>query len=463
MLEADRTAPEVRTRPASRKSIPGPRGDLLLGSVRDLRKDLLTTFEHAAFHYGDVVRLRLGPKGVYLVFHPDDVHHVLSANKQNYRKGSRYQTFQMMLGQGLATSEGTIWEQQRRLLQPLFTPRQVARFTGVMHQATRKMLQDWEVAAGTGRPIDVAQEMMKLTMSVITRTMFSIDMSEQFSTTGPAFRRAVSYVYRRVLSALPLPTGLPTPANRRFRQDMRTLNSVVYDLIDERRRQPELHDDLLSVLLDARHSETGDGMSREQIRDQVLTIFLAGHETTANALSWTWYLLSTHPEVERAFYATVDEALGGGAPSIEHLPGLKYVEMVIQEAIRLYPPVYVISRETIRDDEIGGYRIPAGATVALSPYVTHRLPQFWEDPKRFDPHRFSLERCKSRPRYAYFPFGGGPRQCLGLSFAMIEAQLVAGAIVQRFQLQLQPGHPVSPQPAGTLQPRHGLLMTVHSR
>lgn len=448
---------------ASHKDIPGPRGNWLTGSFRELRGDLLNLYLDAWRTYGDIVRFRLGPKNLYLVVHPDYIQHVLLDNKDNYCKGSSYETFQLMLGLGLATSEGALWERQRRLIQPVFVPRQVGTMMDVMRETTEAMLERWRPLAERGDVLQMGPEMMRVTMSIIARTMFSIDISDIISTTGPALRTVVDYLYARVISILRLPINLPLPSHRRFHRSMHTLDTIIYGLIDDRRREQEPKNDLLDMFLHARDEATGAGMSEKQIRDEVLTIFFAGHETTANALTWTWYLLSQHPDVEQKVHAELERVLNGRAPTYHDLANLKYTKMVIEETIRLYPPVYIIARETVGEDTIGGYRIPPGSLVTICKYVTHRHTAFWDNPEAFDPERFTPERSQGRAKYAYIPFGAGPRRCIGYNFAMMEAQLIIAMVAQRYRVRLVPGHPVKPKPAATLQPYYGLPMTLHPR
>lgn len=460
MLDVD---VQPRASAASHLRIPGPRGRLLTGSLYELRHDLLTLYLEAWRTYGDIVRFRLGPKSVYLIVHPDFIEHVLQDNGDTYCKGSSYATFQLMLGTGLATSEGALWERERRLIQPMFVPRQIGAMLDAMSDTTEAMLERWGPAAERGEVLQMGHEMMRAAMSIIARTMFSIDISDKISTTAPALRTVIDFLYRRVISIARFPLGLPLPAHRAFHQSMHTLDTIIYGLIEDRRRSQRPMNDLLDMFLRARDPDTGEAMSDKQIRDEVLTIFFAGHETTANALTWTWYMLSRHPDIEEMVHAELDRVLGGRSPGYADLPRLTYTKMVLDEVIRLYPPVYIIARETIREDIIGGYRLPPGSLVSICQYVTHRHTGFWEDPERFDPERFTPERTKARAKYAYIPFGAGPRRCIGYNFATMEAQLIIAMVAQHYKLRLLPGHPVKPKAAATLQPYHGLPMTLQPR
>jgi cytochrome P450 len=302
--------------------------------------------------------------------------------------------------------------------------------------------------------------MMRLTLGMAGKTLFSMDLSNEADEVGRAAATVIQYANDRFTRLLPLPTNIPTPHNRRFWKALRTLDTVVQGIIDVRRREEKDAGDLLSMLLLARDEETGEGMNDQQLRDEVRAFILAGHETTAAALAWTWYLLAQHPHIEHRLHTELVTVLDGRSPTFEDLPKLTYTKMVLEESMRLYPPGWGFERRAVADDEIGGYHIPADSLVLISPYVTHRHSAFWEDPERFDPERFTPEPLAGRPRYTYFPFGGGPRQCIGNEFAIVQCQLIIAMVAQTYRLRLVPGHPVEPEPSVTLRPRHGLLMTL---
>jgi cytochrome P450 len=443
---------------------PGPRGHLLLGHLPEYQRDPLTLFMNAALRYGGVVRLRFAGRHVFFVNHPDAIKHVLQDNNRNYHKSVGYEKTRPMLGYGLLTSEDDFWRRQRRLAQPAFHRKQIGAFAATMTDATAQMLERWRAFAASGRTFDVAQEMMRLTLTIVGKTLFSSDVSGEADTVGRALTIALEHTNKRMQSLFDLGEKLPLPENRRFDEAIATLDRVVYGMIEERRRgtHDEYHD-LLSLLLHAQDDDTGERMSDKQLRDEAMTIFLAGHETTANALSWAWVLLSKHPDVLRKLQAEVDTVLAGRAPTLDDLPQLRYTRMVLDEVLRLYPPAWAIGRNTIGDDTIIDYHVPANSIVAMSAYVTHRLPQFWPNPEGFDPERFAPGAEEKRPRFAYFPFGGGPRLCIGNNFALMEAVLILAMVVQRFRLDLVPGHPIEPEPMVTLRPRHGVLVTLHAR
>jgi cytochrome P450 len=449
--------------PRTHKAAPGPHGYPLLGVLPQAWQNPLQFFLEAARQYGDVVALDLGSHRVYLLNHPDYIKYVLQDNHLNYRKGTSIDRIKPLFGTGLTTSEGELWRRQRRLLQPAFHHGQIAALAAVMTETTAAALERWRPVATSGQPFDIAAEMLHLTQRIISKTLFGTDLGGEAETVRQALTTVQESINRRLWAFIDLPQWLPTPQNRRFRQALRTLNAVVYRMIAARRRCQQDMGDLLSLLLHTRHAETGKAMSDLQLRDEVMTLFVAGHETTAATLAWTWYLLAKHPDVQRRLQAELTAVLGGRTPTPQDLQNLTYTRMVIEEALRLYPPTWVTARSPLADDEIGSYHISRHAVVLLSPYVLHRHPTFWERPADFDPERFTPAQSTDRPRYAYFPFGGGSRRCLGESFALLEARLIVAMVAQAYRLHLVPEHPVEPQPLLTLRPRHGVLVTLQPR
>lgn len=456
---------ELRTNPAStygtseRKSPPHLSNHSLLGSATKMHNDPLG-FLLDARHYGEVVGMRLVFTPAYLIYHPDHVKRVLQENHFNYNKDLfTYNVTRPVLGNGLFTNNGESWLHQRRLMQPAFHRKRLATYATMMTEAADAMLADWQTREKADGAIDIAEEMMSLTLRIVGQALFSIDLTHEVSTVGPAVTTLVKLLGDYVYAPFP-PISIPTPRNRHMQAAIHELEAVTTSIIKERRAHTVDTGDLLSMLLLARDEETGEGMNDQQVRDEVMTLLLAGHETTANALTWTWYLLSQHPEVEEQLHAELDAVLSGTLPTVEHLPRLPYTAMVLQEAMRLYPPIWVLSRKAIADDELGGFFIPQGSMVILSPYATHRHPEFWEQPEVFDPQRFTPERVAARPHYAHFPFGGGPRLCIGNNFALMEAQLVLATVARRYRLRMVPDHPVLPEAKITLRPRYGMPMTL---
>jgi cytochrome P450 len=423
-----------------------------------MRRDPLAFVTALAREYGDVVCLRMGPLRIYLLHHPDGVKHVLQDNNQNYVKGPVIARVKVLIGEGLFTSEGDFWRRQRRLAQPGFHRERIAGFADTMVRRTAERLARWEPAAHRGEPIDVGGEMNALTLTIVGETLFSRDLSGEAAAAGQALRVALETTAHRAMSWVVSPIWWPSARNRAFQRAVGTLDQVVYDIIDGRERTRAAGDDLLGMLMSARDEETGEGMSRRQLRDEVMTFLLAGHETTAVALAWTWDLLARHPEIAEQARAETIGVLGDRLPTLADLPQLPLARMVVEEAMRLYPPVWGIGRQTIAADEIAGYDIPANSLVNLSPWVTHRHPAIWDDPDRFDPERFRPGRERSRPRFAYFPFSGGPRLCIGEAFALMEAQLIVAMMLQRYRLTLVDLRPPVVEPTLTLRPRGGLRM-----
>lgn len=462
ILQTEHQATKAISTSSQLKSPPRLHSRALLGSASEMQRDPLG-FLRRTRQYGDVVRMRFVFSDTYLIYDPDSVKHVLQENNRNYNKDVyTYKLFRPFLGQGLLLNDGESWLHQRRLMQPAFHRKRIATYGAIMTSATVDLLERWQSYIQQDSAPDIAEEMMRLTLRIVGQTLFSIDLTDDTNTIGPALSTLLKQLGDYIYAPFP-PIGVPTSRNRRLLAANRSLEQVIDRMISERRQQDEDTGDLLSMLLSARDEETGQGMNDRQLRDELMTMLLAGHETTANTLTWTWYLLSQHPEVERRFYSEIDDVLGGSVPGVEHLPHLKYTQMVLEESLRLYPPACVFSRKAIADDELGGYSIPANSIILVSPYATQHHPDYWPDPERFDPERFTPERSADRPHYAYFPFSSGPRMCIGSSFAMMEAQLILATIARRYRLRLVPGHPVEPQMLVTLRPKYGLRMIIQER
>ena len=444
------------------KSAPGPKGLPLIGSIGAMRaKGTLGFWYELWQEYGDVARAKMGPQALMQFVRPEHVQHILVKNKDNYVKGFSHDGLRIPLGCGILTAEGDLWRRQRQLMSPTYTPRAVQRFAGIMLDATDKMLARWrEIPAG--RPVSINHEMMRLAMSVISRSIFTVDIGEDFAEAGDALTQILDFASERSVSPVSLPLSVPTPGNRRMNKALATIDEFLYGIIASRRQKPP-GDDLLSLLMQMRDEETGEGMSEKQLRDEVLITFFAGHETTAQLLTWAWYLFSQHPEAEERFHAELAEKLGGRSPGAEDVEELPFTRMVMDETLRLYSPVAIMARDAVADDEVGGYQVPAGCIVTVSPYMTHRHPEFWERPLAFHPDHFAPEQVEGRPRYAYYPFGAGPRVCLGKHFALLEGALVLAEVGQRFRPRLVPGQEVKPHWSGTLRPDRDVMMVLEER
>lgn len=443
---------------------PGPRGTWLLGSLGERRSDPLGLYMRGANTYGDVVRYRMGPMIIHLLTKPEYVKHVLQDRAADYPKGPMYEILEPALGKGLLTSSGEFWRQQRKLAQPAFHRQRLIGFSQTMVAQTEAMLERWKkdaLGSQLTQPMDAAQEMMRLTLGIVGLTLFSRDVSGDADAVGAALTRVIHVANERLLSLIPGLYQLPTPKRRRFEKDLAVLDRVVFDMIEDRRKNPTDRGDLLSMFMAVKDEDNGTQMTDRQLRDEAMTIFLAGHETTAANLAWTFYLLSKHPTVAARLDAELREVLGGRSPTFEDLPRLAYTERVIQESMRLFPPAWIVARQAAKDDVIGGYHIPKNSYVVLSSYVTHRNRQQWQNPEGFDPDRFEDAAEASRHKYAYFPFGGGPRICIGNAFAMMEATLVLATIAQRVRLDVVPGAPIVPDALITLRPKYGVPVTLH--
>ncbi|MBA2662751.1 MAG: cytochrome P450 [Bradymonadaceae bacterium] len=449
------------------RAIARPPGSLILGNLAEFRDDILTMLLKAQQEYGDVVRFRFAHQPGALFSEPEDIAHLLIKNHRNYRKKTRgYAAMSALIGNGLVTSEGDFWLRQRRIAQPSFHKKRIAGFATSMAAAAERMAKDWAPRAKNQEAFDVADEMMKLTLQIVGETLLSADVSSNASEVSGALDIALHYVLDRIRFPFMLPQGFPTARNRELKRAIAILNQIVMRIIAERRAAPEGAEapaDLLTMLMEARDEESGEGMTDVQLRDEVMTMFLAGHETTANALSWTWHLLGQNPDCEARLHAELDEVLAGRTPTFEDLPKLVYTRMVIDESMRLYPPVPLVARMSHEADVISGYQIPPNLFIFICPYVTHRHPKYWPDAERFDPERFDPQNPIERPRFAYFPFLGGPRQCIGNTFAIMEAQLCLATIASRYRLRPVAGHPVEPELTITQRPRYGLKMTIEPR
>jgi len=438
---------------------PGPKGHWLLGSLREFRQDMLAFYTRIAREYGDVVSFRLGPKQLVLLNHPDFIEQVLVTENRNFIKHYAFRLLRPTLGDGLVISEGDFWLRQRRLMQPAFSRQRIDGFGPTIVDYATRMMEAWR----PGSTRDLHADMTKLAMSIVTKTLLDVDAGENARTVGKSVDVIMDDFNDRFQSAFPPPFWLPVPRNLHLKRHVRRLDAIIHDIIGQRRAEKQDRGDLLSVLVQARDEADNTGMTDKQLRDEVMTLFLAGHETTASALSWMWHLLARHPKVEARLVAELDSVLAGRPPTAADVPRLPYTEQVVLETLRLYPPAYVIGRQPLEDCTIGGYRVAAGTSILISKYVTHRDPRFFERPDEFDPDRWNDGLIKRLPKYTYFPFGGGPRVCIGNSFAMLEAVLVVATVAQRFHFDWAAEPPVVPWPSITLRPRHGIHMVLRAR
>jgi cytochrome P450 len=439
---------------------PGPPGRLVRGHLPDFAAGRLDYMVRCTRDYGDVVALRFGPRRIFLVNHPDPIEEVLVTKSRHFIKHFALRLNPLVLGKGLLTSEGDFWLRQRRLIQPAFNRGRLAGYAPAMITAVESLLASWK----PGETRDISKEMMRLTLDIAARTLFGADASAAAGNVSSALQFLQESFLVRFSRLLPMPIWVPTLRNLRLRRAVRQLDDIIYGFIRQRRQSSEHRGDLLSILLHASDEDDGSRMTDKQVRDEAMTLFLAGHETTALALSWTWYLLATHPEAEQRLADEVRAVLGDSdrLPTIDDVPRVRFVEAVILESMRVLPPVYTIGREAIDECEIGGFRVPKGTTILMSQWVVHRDPRFFDEPEKFHPQRWLGALAQRLPKYAYFPFGGGPRLCVGNIFAMLEAVLVLAVIAQRYRFTVVPDHPVEPWATFTLRPKNGIqaVLTV---
>ena len=448
------------------QTTPGPKPAPVLGNILDMRQgevfEILLEFHKT---YGDIVRLEL-PKNqyVYSIANPESIQHVMQMNNQNYIKGDRIKIASPLIGNGLFASEGDFWRRQRRMMQPAFHRAQIALLAREMVTTIFEMLDKWEAKADSGDPLNMQHEMMGLTMDVVTRTLFTSSLApEEVAELGEQITFLLDVITERSQAIFPIGEKIPTARNRRFDEGVATIDKIIYRIIEDRRQSQDKGSDLLSMLLEARDEDTGEGMDDKQLRDELVTIFLAGHETTAIALSWSVALLSLHPAVRRKLQAEVDRVLAGHIPDASDYNDLPYTNAVVSEAMRLYPPLPITIRQALEDDVLDGYPIKANSGIFINIYSAHHNPDFWENPEGYDPDRFLPERKNDISRFAYLPFGGGPRQCIGNNFALMEAVLALSMITQRFELNLIPGTDLDPYMPGTLRPRGGVPVVIKRR
>jgi len=461
MSQMTSSQPTAATMPAALP--PGPRGQFLLGSLPELQRDMLGLYRNSAREYGDVVRLRFMGLDTFTVSHPDHFKYVLQDNNKNYGRNPFINDLvRMFVGDSLFTTDGGDWLSRRRLMQPAFHRQRIATFGALMSAATSEMLAGWD-AEPDGRLLQLDPALMALTLRIAGQALFSVDLLGESSALGEGFTGMSEYINYRMKHPFPPPLFVPTKANRLYRRTRRLLDEKIYGLIRQRRAEAAEHGDLLGMLMEARDADTGEGMSDDQLRNEIAVMMFAGHETTAATLAWAFYLLSQNPAAEAKLHAELDSVLAGRAPTLDDLPRLPYTRLVVDETLRMYPPAFAITRASLGPDVIGGYRLPAKASVTLLTWNAHYDPRFWDKPDLFDPERFTPEGSANRPAFAYLPFGAGPRQCIGNIFALSEAQLVLAGMAQRYQLRLTPGHPVKPRPIFVLRTSHGLPMTAHRR
>jgi cytochrome P450 len=452
------------TKNRNRRLPPGPQGYLLL-KLSALQHQPIEYLGALWQTYGDLVRLPVMP-WLTMIFaaHPNHAEHILSQHPNRYIKPDFFlKPMGLVQGKGLFSSEGEYWRKQRRLMQPAFQQKQLVNLYGMMWRCIEELLLEWECKP-EGEVFDIAAAMTQLTLKILGLTLFSVDISEESDRLGQSLRTALEYVYYRLNTPFALPTWVPTPRNLKFRQAKKTLDEVVFDIIQARRQHPIEQPDLLSILLSCRDEETGESMSDRELQDELITLINAGHETTATTLAWTWYLLGLHPEVMAKLQDEIQLVLQGNPLTFEHLPQLQYTRQVFYESARVCPAGFAMApRVALEDDEIQGYFIPKGSILIIAAYFTWRHPDFWENPDQFNPDRFALEQVHQRSKFVFQPFGSGPHTCIGKNYALMESTAILAGIIQRFQIELLPNQPIEIDPRFTLRPKYGIKVRVHKR
>ncbi|MBK8020416.1 MAG: cytochrome P450 [Chloroflexi bacterium] len=437
---------------------PGPRGSFLIGSMREFSRNSLN-FMTDQRQFGDVSSFMFGPFRVYVANSPEPIHEVLVTRADKFHKSATIKrVLNPLLGQGIFTSDGELWKKQRRLVSPAFHTRRVGAYGAVMVDYAGQMVASWR----DDQVLEVDHEMAGLTMRIISKILFDAEVGPDADIISASVSDALHVVNDRMNRFFASPRWVPTRENRLYYGAIERLNALIFRFMADRRRSGEDKGDVLSMLL-AAQEEDGERMTDEQIRSEAMTLFGAGHETTALALTWTWYLLSQHPDVEARLHEELTRVLGGRAPEVSDLPQLAYTEQIVKEAMRLYPPAWGTSRDSIEEVEIGGYTLPKETVIMIPIFAVHRDPRWWNNPEMFDPDRFAPEAEKQIPKYAYLPFGAGPRVCIGNALAMMEAKLVLATVAQRYTLDLAPGQKVEPERVFTLRPKYGMKMIARQR
>jgi len=438
---------------------PGPKGLPLVGSLFDYASNPPGFLQSLAQTYGDIAHFTAGPEHFYLLSHPDLIHEVLVSKPEQFQKEQIDKiVLGRFLGNGLLLNDGEAWKRQRRLAQPAFHTKRIQSYAQIMIDRAADLMMEWQ----DGESRDLSHEMMRVTLAIVAKTLFDAEVTGDTEKISHALIEGQNIAVRQIRLGIPFPEWLPLPVNRRQQRVRAELDTVILRIIRQRRASGEDRGDLLSMLLLAQDEEDGTAMTDTQVRDEVTTLFVAGHETTATALTWIWYLLSQHQEVEQRLHHELAQVLEGRIPTFADLPQLVYTEMIVKEAMRLYPPAWLFGRQPVGTVTIGNYALQKGSTVLISPYVMHHH-HYFEKPQRFEPERFSPENEKQLPKHVYIPFGGGPRICIGNSFAMMEAKLILATIAQHYQFTLLPQQKIELEPLVTLRSKYGMQMVLKRR
>jgi cytochrome P450 len=451
--------PTAASEPIDIFELEAPEGNTIAGHLLDLGRDPLRFLTHCAHNYGEIIPLRLGLTATCLLVNPDHIEQVLK-ERDAFIKSRGFRVLKTLLGSGLLTNEGESWFCQRRLAQPVFQQKRIAGYGKIMVDYTEQILSGWE----SGKVLDIHAEMMGLTLNIVMKCIFDQDVSEgEAKDVAHALDVTMDWFESKRKQNFLVWEWFPRPENIRYRNAIAKMDESIYNLIAQKRQNPGEGTDLLSMLMEAKDEDDGSSMDDKQLRDEVATLMLAGHETTANALSWTWMLLAQNPQCDRKLTEELQYVLNGRSPTVADLPKLRYTEQIVKESLRLYPPVSIFGREAVADYTLDNYCIPAGCVVTISQWVMHRHPAYFDCPEDFIPERWENNLEKSLPRGVYIPFGDGPRICIGKGFAMMEAVLMLATIAQKYRLSLVEDYPIVPQPSITLRPEEGIQVQLHQR
>lgn len=443
------------------KQIPIRKGNFFLGIALELIKDPLKFLSSATKEFPEIVTYRFATRQVVYLSDPALVKHVLQTNSKNYQKGLQYEPLKLVLGNGLLTSEGDFWLRQRRIIAPVFHKKYIDSFAEQMVSSTRHLIKEWD--SQKGKVIDAYPSMMQLTLDIVGLTLLSTNVKDKATSVGHALGVLMEFAINRVRAIIKLPLWFPRPSNIKFRKKKKVLDDLVLDIIKRRRTQKSDHIDLLDMLMKAQDEETGETMTDEQLKDEVMTIFIAGHETTACALSFTLYLLAENPDKQELLYREVSSVLGENEPTLEDLRKLEFTTQVIYESMRLYPPAWIISRRSLGSDQLGEYSLPEESNMLICAYAMHRDERRWENANEFNPDRFEKEKMKDVDKFGYLPFGGGPRICIGNNFALMEMQIAVSMMVQKFKFEKEPSFNLELDPLVTLRPKNGVNLKLIKR
>ncbi|MFN8283776.1 MAG: cytochrome P450 [Chitinophagales bacterium] len=437
--------------------------NIFLGNLLQLRNERIQFFIDQQKKLGDIYQIKVPTRKVIVLTNPEWIKYVLVDNNKNYTKSFAYDSIKLFLGNGLLTSEGEFWKRQRRLAQPAFHKEKLAFMFHNMIEQTDKCLHSLEQYADTNQSINLSKELYKLTLDIVNSTLFYNEVNNTTDTIYKLVSQGSEHITKRIDNPFQLPEWIQTPNRLKEKEVLKSMDDVFFSVIDRRRQQNEQHEDLLSMLMDARDEETGEAMDNRQLRDEILTIFVAGHETTQIALGWTFYLLTQNPDKLKILMDEIDTVLQGETPTAQSIRGLHYLKQVIDESMRCFPPAWIMGRRTIEADVIDGYEIPAGTNIVMPIYVVHHDDRVWENPYEFQPERFALDNLKDKHKYSYFPFGGGPRLCIGNNFAIQEMQVVLAMILQKFKIEVDDDFVPDLDPLVTLRPKNEIHAKVYKR